>query len=241
MPEVIVLCEGQTEKEFCRSVVAPALLPRDVALSATLVGSPQRKRGGIREWAVYRKEILRLGAQRMDWHVAVLVDYYAMPASWPGRDTAGAKAPDERGLHVEAAIRLDLSNELGARIVPCVQLHEFESLLFVDPDVTARRLASLATDLRSEQLTAALSAVVTASGGVERIDDSPETAPSKRLKAIASRYDKVGWGIPAVEAAGLPVLRAGCPWLDRWVSALEQLGGPSVAATTMLSNTEESR
>jgi hypothetical protein len=224
MREVIVLCEGQTEKEFCRSVIAPAVASHNVTLSARLGGEPQQRRGGIREWDAYRKEVLKLGRQRMDWHVALLVDYYAMPSSWPGRGSASAKPPDERGRHVEEAIRSDLSIELGTRIVPCVQLHEFESLLFVDPAATAQRLASLATDLRSEQLTAALSAVVTACGGVERIDDSPQTAPSKRIKAIAARYDKVGWGIPAVEAAGLPVLRAGCPWLDRWVSALEQLG-----------------
>lgn len=49
MREVIVLCEGQTEQEFCRSVVAPVLGRAGVYVSATLVGKPQRKRGGIRD------------------------------------------------------------------------------------------------------------------------------------------------------------------------------------------------
>lgn len=226
MPEVIVVCEGQTEREFCRSVVAPGLVAHNVWLHATLVGKPQRKRGGIREWPVYRDELLRLGRQRADWYVGVLVDYYAMPESWPGRAEAPTKQPEERGRYVEESILRHLETEMGGRLVPCVQLHEFESLLFVSPEATAGSLATLASDLSAPRLGAMLSAVVEQCGGrVEQIDDSPQTAPSKRLAAMASRYDKVAWGVSAAAAAGLDVLREGCPWLDRWVSALEQLGG----------------
>lgn len=219
-----MLCEGQTEREFCRSVVGPGLGVAGVSVAGTLVGRPGRKRGGIREWPVYRKELLRLAKERHSRVVGVLVDYYAMPESWPGRAEAARKASGERGRHVEQAVADDLSAELGDRFVPCVQLHEFEALMFVAPDVSARSLENRAKrdGVRIER---ELAGVVEECGGsVELIDDSPLTAPSKRIAAIVPRYDKVAWGVVVAGEAGLDRLRMGCPWLDRWLRRLEALG-----------------
>ena len=226
MRDVIVLCEGQTEREFCRSVIAPGLHRAGVSVAGTLVGKPQRKRGGISAWPVYRNEIRRLAKQRVDWHVGVLVDYYAMPDSWPGRATAPGKPPADRGLHVEDALRDDLDADMGGRFIPCVQLHEFESLLFAVPETTAESLQSNAGDFSADLIEGKLNEVLEQCGGlVEQIDDGPTTAPSKRLATILPRYDKVAWGVLAADAAGLDELRAGCPWLDRWLSSLESIGG----------------
>lgn len=225
MRDVIVICEGQTEREFCRSVVAPGLHGANVSLAGTLVGKPQRKRGGIREWNVYKQEILSLAKQRSDRHIGVLVDYYAMPDSWPGRTTAPSKPHANRGLHVEDALRNDLESDIGDRFVPCVQLHEFESLLFVKPEATATSLASQASSSSAEWIAGKLSDVLQdCDGKVEQIDDSPATAPSKRLISILPRYDKVAWGVLATNEAGLDDLRQGCPWLERWLSHLESIG-----------------
>jgi hypothetical protein len=60
-------------------------------------------------------------------------------------------------------------------------------------------------------------------GSVEQIDDSPQTAPSKRLVETIPGYDKVAWGVTAVADVSIPVLRAGCPWLDRWLTRLAGL------------------
>ncbi len=77
MLDLIVVCEGQTEREFCRQVIAPHIAASGVALAGTLVGKPQKKRGGIRPWQTYRGELLRLAKERPERHLAVLVDYYA--------------------------------------------------------------------------------------------------------------------------------------------------------------------
>src|SRR5688500_4191652 len=104
MLDLLVLCEGQTEREFCRLVVAPHVAAAGVALAGTLVGKPQRKQGGIRDWPIYRAELIRLAKGRDDRHVGVLVDYYAMPDTWPGRHTSRALPPLDRGLHVEQSL-----------------------------------------------------------------------------------------------------------------------------------------
>jgi len=124
--EVIVLCEGQTEREFCREIVAPELAAHGLALSGTLVGKPQRKRGGIRDWAIYRAELIRLAKEREDRHLAVLVDYYGMPSTWPGRVTAAGQLNVLRGKCVEDAITLDLAGELPGRFHPCIALHKLK-------------------------------------------------------------------------------------------------------------------
>jgi hypothetical protein len=118
-----------------------------------------------------------------------------------------------------------LKAELEGRFVPCVQLHEFESLLFVDPAVTAQQLAVVAGQSSSSHLEQPLRAVLEEfRNRVEEINDTPQGAPSKRMKDIVSSYDKVAWGIKVVNAVGVDCLRQGCPWLDRWLTSLALIG-----------------
>jgi len=222
--EVLVVCEGHTEREFCQTLIAPYLGQLGIELAGTLVGKAQRKQGGIRDWSVYRGDLIRLAKERAGRSVAVLVDYYAMPQSWPGRAEADARAASERGRHVETRLRADLARELPDRFIPCVQLHEFESLLFVQPEVTAQRLAALGGSVAVADLAESLVRIVDSCGGrVELINDSPVTAPSKRVTQLVPAYDKVAWGLMVARAVGLDGLRAGCPWLDRWLNSLRAL------------------
>lgn len=225
MVEVYVLCEGQTERDFCNRVLASALVVRGIRLVGPLGGKPHRHRsdGGIRRWASVRPEILQWARSHPRASVAVLVDYYAMPNCWPGRGDASALPCGERGTHVEDALVADLRAELGDRFVPCVQLHEFEALLFVNPAITALSI-EVASQLERPQLEQELQAIKTSfSDDVERINDCFETAPSRRIQRLVRGYKKVVWGLTAAEDVTLPVLRDGCPWLSRWLDRLEGL------------------
>jgi len=97
MREVIIVCEGQTEREFCKSVIAPCLVTHGIHLAGKLAGKPNRRQGGIRNWQAYRMDLLRTARERDDRHVGLLVDYYAMPKNWPGRENAPNIPIDERG------------------------------------------------------------------------------------------------------------------------------------------------
>ena len=90
MLEVITLCEGQTEKDFCNRIIAPHLVLHNIRLHANLGGTPHRKRlnGGIRPWEAFRHELLQWASSSSSAHLALLVDYYALPNCWPGRATA---------------------------------------------------------------------------------------------------------------------------------------------------------
>lgn len=163
-----------------------------------------------------------------------MVDFYAMPQSgdgaWPGRADAGRLSPDPaiRGAAVQAAIHRDVCLELGSRFdprrfVPYVSMHEFEALLFSDCE-------KLAVGLGHPGIQRDLLEIVEDCGSPERINDSQETAPSKRLKCLIPDYDKVWSGIRIAESIGIEALRSECPHFGKWISDLEargrELGGP---------------
>lgn len=67
--------------------------------------------------------------------------------------------------------------------------------------------------------------ILTAFLDPEAINDSEQTAPSKRLDAIfGGRYSKTEHGPLIAETIGLAVIRARCPRFDRWLRTLEALG-----------------
>ena len=223
MLEVLVLCEGQTEREFCNGLLSPCLAEHGVAMRATLRGKPQRKRGGMCGWDVYQRELIRLPGGRRDCHVAVLADYYKMDGTWPGRPEAPKRDPLDRGRFVEQSLRQAMEPRLGSRFHPCVALHEFESLMFVSPRISADTLSRAGSGGHSAGLAKDLAAVVAEfDGSVELINDSEVGAPSKRLQQLVPGYDKVAFATLVAGAVGIDNLRKGCPWLDRWLDGLEK-------------------
>jgi hypothetical protein len=55
------------------------------------------------------------------------------------------------------------------------------------------------------------------------INDSKETAPSKRLKSMIPSYTKAQHGPDVIELAGLEHVRSRCPRFHAWLNHLESL------------------
>ncbi len=116
-------------------------------------------------------------------------------------------------------VRRDVRERTGARedrIMPYIQMHEFESLLFSDVDafrvVKADSLAiEKLRDIRSEFRTP------------EEINDNRDTAPGKRISGVLRRYSKPVDGPMIAEQAGLEKIRSACPRFGAWVCHLESL------------------
>jgi hypothetical protein len=154
-----------------------------------------------------------------------MVDYYGLPqegaARWPGRARARSQSPLQRAPSVERALLDDVVAEIGTRLnperfIPFVVIHEFEGLLFSDCGAFSRGigLPSLEADFRAirEQFSSP-----------EEIDDSPITAPSKRVEALVPGYQKPLLGTLAVLEIGLARIRAECPHFNGWLQKLESL------------------
>ncbi|MEQ1507435.1 MAG: DUF4276 family protein, partial [Myxococcota bacterium] len=173
----------------------------------------RRTRGGGR-WSQYRSHLARWTRQHggSDCWFSVMLDLYGYPRDLP---VSGAGL---RGVELARAIEARIGEDIGdRRLIPYVQCHEFEALLFTDLTV----LAPLVGERDLPGLDALR--VATANLAPEEIDDHPETAPSKRLKAAIRDYDKVTHGPLAASTLGLVRIRRRCPHFDGWLRALERL------------------
>lgn len=219
-PNVLAIVEGATERNFVRQSLAPYLAERGVDLVARVVGIPGKK-GGVRSFPAVRREIVKLLRERTSRVCTTMFDYYGLPTSWPGVQE-GKKRPARDGVsHIEAEIERAICEEMGgdfeaARFVAYVELHEFEAMIFSDTAV-------LATVLLDPTLEPKLSKIVADCGEPELIDDSPVTAPSKRILTLQPRYIKPADGPTAAARMGIDVIRRKCPHFATWMAKLESL------------------
>ena len=228
MTRILVHVEGPTEEGFVREILAEHLQQCGYAqVGARTLGEAQQrqKRGGIRGWQEAKRGIVRHLRRDANSIGTTMVDYYGLPErgsnAWPGRAAARETPADGRAARVEDAIRRDLQEELGggfqaSRFVPYVMLHEFEALLFSDCE-------KFADAIERPELAPEFQAIVDTAGGPEAIDDTPNGAPSRRIKTLMPRYNKPFLGVLAALEIGLDKIRAACPHFDSWLTRLEKI------------------
>ncbi len=142
MNRVRVLVEGQTEESFVNKVIAPHLTNRGVYIYPILF----RARGGSFRYPRARKEIGNSLKEDRNLFCTTLVDFYGMPPDWPGRSQANSHSDTgEKARVVEQALLADVQQLMGdsfdaVRFIPYVQMHEFEAMLFSDPERLAESL-----------------------------------------------------------------------------------------------------
>ena len=225
MSRLIVHVEGQTEESFVNRVLAPRLYDCGyTSVSARLLGNARQRsrRGGIRRWELVRDGILSHLKADEELSVTTMVDYYGLPTTWPGRAAAPALPFPDRAGSVERGILDDVSGELGdgfdrRRFIPYVIMHEFEGLLFSDPEGFGRSIGK-------DDLSPGFQAIRNEFETPEQINDSPDTAPSKRVLGLFPGYQKPLLGTLAAQEIGLDAIRGECPQFSDWIGRLEERG-----------------
>lgn len=209
MIRLAVVAEGQTEEEFVKRLLNPHLLDCGIEATPILLGRAQNRGAGGGAVTVSKliREVVPLSYSFRA--VTTLVDFYGFRGK-------GQRSPDELEEEIRAGVE-ETTGWLGDRLVPYVQRHEFEGLLFSDvsafedlPDIPPQAVQSL-RDIRSAFATP------------EEINDSEQTAPSKRIADEVSRYQKRVHGPLIAEKAGLEKIRAECPRFNDWLVRLENL------------------
>ncbi len=202
MTRVAILVEGKTEEEFVREILAPELQPAGVYPYPILLNGNVT----VGRLASYMSNLIL----SFDF-VTSLVDFYGF------RDK-GSDAPEDLETRAREAAIVKINRPMDAsRIFPYVQRHEFEALLFSDASAFSilPRAANAAVD--------ALLSIRSRFNTPEDIDDSPDSAPSKRIKALIPRYGKVTDGALVAEEIGLEKIRAECPGFAAWMTRLSSL------------------
>ena len=226
MTRLLVHVEGQTEESFVNELLVPYLYSKGYTMiGARIVGNARQRdrRGGIKPWQAVREGILNHLKQDAGCLVSTMVDFYGLPQSgagaWPGRKAAAITAYSVKADSVENALLADVSKHMGKgfnpnRFVPYVMMHEFEAMLFSDCSAFSRGIGNpaLATQFQT---------IRDAFASPEEIDDSPLTAPSKRVENLVPGYTKPLLGTLAALEIGLEAIRKECPHFRSWLGRLE--------------------
>lgn len=200
-----VSVEGQTEEEFVNESLAPHLRRSNVYVTPVLIGRARRR---VRGGGHVTIERLAREMRHLSWSfdaVTSLVDFYGFRGK-------GNKLP----IDLVRAIRNRVSQFDERSVLPYVQLHEFEGLLFSSVEAFGRILP----DAPVNELKSIRSGFQTP----EDINDHPKAAPSKRIETLIPHYRKTLHGPLLALEIGLHTIRSECPRVDAWLGRLEALG-----------------
>ncbi|MDR1827397.1 MAG: DUF4276 family protein [Methylobacteriaceae bacterium] len=218
-----IIVEGRSEEGFVHSTLRDHLGTFGISTDArrVLTGRDRRSgtkhKGGLINWAHAKNDILSWIREddHNDCRFTTMFDLYGLPDDFPGYRAAHAgAAPYQRVkmLEQEMADAID-----DRRFIPYIQLHEFEALVFADPQKLLMEYPRRGSSIQ---------ALVKTVGDLapELIDENPETAPSKRILSHIPEYGKARSGPSVTSLIGLPTLRRKCPHFDEWVTRLEEAG-----------------
>lgn len=219
MARLIVIVEGATEESFISNVLAPELWQHNVYASAIIVGRPGH-RGGRVNYARYSGDVLKMLKQDSSAYCSTMVDFYRLGDGFPGHPPPAGIANIDKARRVEAAILADTVRQIpdfrpDVRFIPYIQLHEYEGLLFSEPQV-------FADAINKPTMSTAFQGIRDGFDTPEHIDEGPATAPSKRIQSVCS-YSKVIDGTKAAQAVGIARMAAECPHFEEWVGRLRTL------------------
>jgi Domain of unknown function (DUF4276) len=225
-----VIVEGRTEARFVTQILAPHLGSRNVHASASPVitrgsrSGVRKSQGGGDSYLPWRRDItdwIKSEGHHRDFWFTTMFDLYGLARvrDFPGYGEACKLVdPEAKVASLEAALGEDIG---FARFIPYVQLHEFESLILVEPSALKNIF------IEQEKAVEDLAHEISETGcPPEHIDEGVETRPSARICKHLPVYEgnKVVAGPDAAASIGLPRLVAACPHFGAWVQRLEKLG-----------------
>lgn len=218
MIRVIIICEGETEKQFCKDILSPYFIPKGIQIQPPLI---KKSMGGIVKWSELKKQVESHLKSDTTAYVTTFIDYYGLYKKYkfPNWDEAEAEPNKVKRMEIlEKGMYDGIEDALRYRFFPNIQLHEFEGLLFNDIDVFHQQIPKNELVGLDE-----LKQTFARYDNPEMINNNKETSPSHRLERIILGYDKVIYGNILAEAIGLEKMRAKSPRFNLWLKCLEGL------------------
>jgi hypothetical protein len=216
MKRLIIICEGETEQEFCKDVLYNHFINKDIVIKTPLI---KKSMGGIVAWEHIKNQILL--HLKEDVIVTLLIDYYGIKDYHNFPKWVESKAivnKIDRMTYLENAMKEDIDDSTRFRFIPYIQLHEFEGLLFNNIETFKSNIPKNEfTDIRE------LESTINSNANPELINDGDKTAPSKRLERLISGYNKIVYGAILAEKIGLERLRAKALRFNEWITKLENI------------------
>lgn len=197
MVRIGVSIEGPTEERFVKGVLAPYLANKSICMTPINIG------GNVNVDRI-RDELKRI-SYGFDW-VTTLYDFYG----FKGKD------PHETKSTLEEKISDVVHESIRSKLIPYVQMYEFEGLLFSCPETLSSGLMGGSIKDWAQKILSEFD------GNPELINDSQETAPSKRLLQYTN-YRKTTHGPNIAKVIGIEKIREKCSGFNEWLIKIEGL------------------
>lgn len=223
MIRIYVICEGQTEEMFVNEVLYYFFYPNGISLIPILIGKPGHK-GGNFKFERLLTDLKKLLLKDSASFCTTLFDFYGLPENFPGKEKAllvNDISKKQETIHRELLEELKkyMPSEAINRFIPYVQMYEFEGLLFSHP-------ISIAQEICLPELSSDFESVRNSFPSPEHVNNSPDTAPSKRIIRLFSQYDKVTHGSLIALDIGIDQIRRECLLFNQWIDKLLSLNRP---------------
>lgn len=214
---VKIFVEGQTEETFVTDVLGPYFAQKSIFFSPIIAQTSKGHKGGIVSYAKVKHQIVRLCKSDCDAYVTTLIDFYALPTDFPSIREAkytAKKDAFEKVKYLEAAFEKDINQP---NFIGNLALHEYEAYLFCDPSHFGYWLDE------NDEAIDKLRKIKDSFASPEHINNSPQTAPSKRILALIPNYKKTIHGPLIADDIGLDEIRRQCKHFSDWLAKIESL------------------
>ena len=212
MKNLYIYCEGFTEESFVNSILYPYLMNAEIYVSpivcVTKRTGTSKFKGGISSYKKIRDELLILCKQHKNEAVTTMFDYYGLPGNTPGFADASGDFYN-KVLQIERAVEADIRMP---NLFFSLTVHEFEGLLFSDTSAFGA--------ISDSKTIAKLQAVRDKFASPEHINNSVDTAPSKRLIKLIPGYAKTGYGTILSGRIGIEAMLSECQHFREWISKI---------------------
>jgi len=195
MVRLLISVEGHSEYKFIEERVVPYLAGLNIFVEI------QNMKGNVSVDRVSSK--LNELIYNHDF-VTTLYDFYGFKKL----------STDETKASLEQKIKDSIKQSQQGKIMPYIQMYEFEALLFSDAKIMANNLNVSQSWIDN---------ILNEFNDLEKINNSKETAPSKRIKKNAT-YIKTQHAPKILQEIGLPKIREKCQGFNAWLTQLEKLG-----------------
>lgn len=217
MKRLVFIVEGETEEAFVNTILRPYFQGCGL-YNPVQCFKIKHTQGGMHKYSYVRNDVLNTIYEH-DVIVTTMFDLYALPHSFPGYEESQTIEDHlKRVMFLETKMKEDLElnqNRQFYNYIPYIQLHEFEALVFS----SANGFEALFED--NEMNYKGIRDVIETFPNPEDINDSPETAPSKRMQKLIQGYNKVAYGISLIEYTGIDIILRKCPHFREWIEKLK--------------------
>lgn len=214
MKTVFVYCEGQTEESFINNILEPYFYNMNIYIKPIIHKTKRTNmktfKGGVGNYYIIKKEIINL-CKNPNIFVTTMFDYYGMPKDTPAINCVESDIYKKIKI-IEESINQDIGyKNLFFNLV----VHEFEGLLFSNPKSFSIYV--------NNNIVSKLQAIKDKALSPEHINNSINTAPSKRILNLVPDYSKSRMGIIISKKIGINTMIKECKHFSNWINRIKNI------------------